>query len=118
MSLRACRVLAILLATAILAWQLGNAYLGRFLHGFLVPDLAVSVILFIGATRRADRSAAAWMLAGFAGTAGVFLSATSVALVEGRYGIGPGSTTVGLIPCVFAAGTLGRRLVTAATVDY
>ena len=109
MSLRACRILAIVMATIIPIWQIINLIRGTFPHPFLVPDLVACLVLGTGAARPVDRSAAAWLLAGFAGTAGVFLSASSIAIVEGRYGPGPAATSLGLVPCLVAAGSLVRH---------
>ena len=112
--IRTSRIVALALGGIILAWQGANAWRGEFIHGFLVADAVVAALLIVAATWRGDRAAAALMLAAFAATGGVFLTATTEALVAGRYGLGRMATTVGLIPCVVRSAVLGRWLVRAS----
>jgi len=109
--IRIARIVAALLGVAVLAWQVGNAARGRFVHPFLIPDLAIAPGLIVAAAWPADRPAALGMLAGFSAMAGVFLAATTGRLlVGGRFDLGTALTTAGLVPCAACAVGLGRWL--------
>lgn len=109
--MRPIRLLALGLGASVLAWQGGNALQGRFLHPFLVSDIAMSLVLVVGGLWPGERGAAAVMLGGFAALGGIFLSATTGRLLLGGYR-DPGTvlTTLGIVPCLAAAVALGRRL--------
>lgn len=108
--IRPTRLGAAALGVALLAWQVVNAARGRFVHAFLVPDLVLGVGLLGSALIRRDRPAAAALLAMFAATLGVFLSATSARLLLGGYDLGTALTSLGLVPCLAACVVLGRWL--------
>ena len=107
--IRSARATALALGIAVLGWQAWNAWNGRFVHRFLVSDLAASFVLLAAGSWPGERGAAAGMLAGFAALAGVFLSATAGGLlVDGYQRTGTVLTTFGLVPCVL--GTIGLAL--------
>ncbi len=110
MSLRGARISAAVVGGLVLAWQIGNALRGRFVHEFLVADLVLAPILLLGSFVRSDRRAGATMLAGFAALGGVFLCATTMRLLRGGYDLGTALTTLGLIPCLAWSLWLGKWL--------
>lgn len=79
-------------------WRLENI--------FLIPDLAVSLVLALGAALPRAR-AYPLLLAGFAMGSGVFATASAAYFVEGRVGIGAG---IALATCLVAGAVGLRRL--------
>jgi hypothetical protein len=104
------RVAAATLGLIVLGWQGWNAWRGDFYHRFLVADLLLGSALIVAASWRPDRASAVMMLAAFSAMGGVFLAATTGALLRGGYDLGAAATTVGLIPCLAHGVVLGRRL--------
>ncbi len=102
---------AVLLGIIILAWQAGHVVRGKPLHPFLIPDLVAAAALIAGGLDPHRRRSAATLLAAFAGTAGVFLAAVSLAVISGDFGAGPTAAAIGLVPCLVAVGLIARNLV-------
>lgn len=108
--IRTSRAGATVLGLILLAWQVVNASRGRFVHPFLIADLMVAVLLLISSSLPNDRTGSAVMLAAFSATAGVFLAATTAAILRDGYSLGRVMTGVGLVPCVIFAVALGKSL--------
>ena len=111
MTIRPYRVLALMLSVAVLGWQFVNLALGHLWHQFLGADVIASVVLIVFGFARNDRRAAVGMFAGFAMFLGIFLSATTGALIR-TIGFHPGTIAAGLgiVPGLIGAIGLGRRL--------
>lgn len=97
------RLLAGTLGFLILAWQLGNAWRGRFLHDFLVPDLVVAGILIWGAMLESSRTSRRLLLVGLGGSTLVLTWAAILGLASRRFD--PGKVAAGLGAVVSAWGT-------------
>ena len=104
------RRLAIGMAAAVLAFQLVNLAMGRFWHPFLVPDVALSLLLIDAATTRPDRRAAPYLLACFAAFAGVFLAACCAQSGPGKARPHTLAAAAGLVVATVAAVWLVGRL--------
>ena len=110
--IRLARGVSIAVGLAVLGWQAVNAYHGKFVHRFLIADLAIVAVLVLGASWRAERPAAVVMLAGLSAMVGVFLSATTGRMILSEAGgTGTNLTTAGLVPCLGVAIGLGHWLV-------
>lgn len=103
-----CRVVAVGLGLAILLWQAGNAFRGAFFHPFLIADGVAAALLLIGGTIPRDRASATTMLAAFSATGGVFLAASTAALLRDGFSVGRVMTGLGLIPCLACAVALAK----------
>jgi hypothetical protein len=110
MTLTTERRLAIGLAAAVLLFQLVNLATGRFWHPYLVPDVALSLLLLDAATTRPDRRAAPYLLACFAAFAGVFLAASCAQSAEGPLRPNTLAAAAGLVVSALAAVRLVGRL--------
>jgi hypothetical protein len=104
------RKLGLALAAAVLLYQLVNLAQGRFWHPYLVPDVALSLLLVDAATTRPDRRAAPYLLAAFAAFAGVFLAASCAQAGAGRSGPNTLAAAAGLVISTVAAVRLVGRL--------
>ena len=99
-TLRPARLTAAGTATAVLAWQVGNAVAGRFVHPFLVADFVVAAWLLVAATWPGRRGAAVGVLGGMGAMLGVFLSAVTGRMLAGTFDPGTVAAGVGIAPCV------------------
>ncbi|MEW4570829.1 hypothetical protein AB1L88_23430 [Tautonia sp. JC769] len=107
-SLTLARLTAALLALVVLAWQVGNAAAGRFVHPFLVADLIVSAWLLLAASWPNPRPASLALLPGFGAMLGVFLSAVTARLLAGHLDPGTLAAAVGILPCLSGMVLAGR----------
>ena len=110
MTFRQVRLLAATMGAAILAWQVGNAFGGKFIHRFLVADLIAAGGLVGACCVRDRRVAAVGMLVGFAGLGGVLLAASTGALLVDGFDLGRAMAALGVVPCAVGAASLARRL--------
>ena len=108
--LRRARTTAAALGLAVLAWQVGNAARGRFVHPFLVADLILGVGLIVASAWPGRRGPALAIFAGFAALGGVFLAASTGRALLGGFDVGTGLAGLGIVPCLVGAIGLGRWL--------
>jgi hypothetical protein len=103
-----CRVVAIGLGLAILLWQAVNAVRGEFLHPFLIADVVAAALLLVGGALPRDRASAPVMLAAFSTTGGVFLAASTAAILGDGFSLGRLMAGFGMIPCLACSAALAR----------
>jgi hypothetical protein len=106
--LQPARITAVVLALVVLAWQVGNATAGRFVHPFLVADLVVSAWLLAGSAWPGRRGAALLLVSGFGAMLGVFLSAVTGRMIAGHFDPGTVAAAFGIVPCVLGIAQAGR----------
>lgn len=99
-SLRSARLTAAATALAVLAWQVGNAVAGRFVHPFVAADLVVAAWLLVAAAWPGRRGTAVGILGGMGAMLGVFLAAVTGRMLAGTFDPGTVAAGVGIVPCV------------------
>ena len=110
-TLRCARITAATLAAAVLAWQLGNAAAGRFVHPSLVADLVIAAWLLAASVWPGRRAAAVALTSGFGAMLGVLLAAVTGRMLTGHFDAGTVAAAVGLAPSVLGILQAGRSSV-------
>ncbi|MEM7575452.1 MAG: hypothetical protein AAF433_21290 [Bacteroidota bacterium] len=94
------RILAILIGSLTLLYQVMEIANGNALNFFLVGDIILGIVLIAAAFTQPVARRPLYLLTAFAYTSGVFMIATFGGLVVGTYDFGAFTTTVGLIPAL------------------
>ncbi|WP_287127479.1 hypothetical protein [Candidatus Cyanaurora vandensis] len=105
------RFFALLIGGLTLVWQGWEVISGRLFNQFLAADIILGIFMIIAAVLPNRFNSALAMLAAYAYSCGVFMVATTGALLLSKYDFGAFTTTLGLIPCSIFVVLLNRWLV-------